>query len=142
MFWNPGDSNPAPSTITNDTPNAPDSAQISYFYVGSGRRLSSPADLILLQDNSLANNAGLGVNALTADQRADFYSISSTQGLVSQGTQAAFSRMFDIRGAILGYATEHSDHLPPRLSALIIRIFRDRLHSGIRWIVIPAHDHQ
>jgi hypothetical protein len=63
VFWHPGDSDPAPTTIDNNTPNQPNSTRISYEYA------SDPASLCegepLIWDNSAANNGGLFVNKLT-----------------------------------------------------------------------------
>ena len=42
-FWNPGDANPWPLTIDNDVPNQPNSAQISFEYLGAGRNIERSA---------------------------------------------------------------------------------------------------
>jgi hypothetical protein len=68
IFWNPGDSDPEPTQITNSVPNAPDSAQISFDFLTTGHKWDDfGPDDILIQDNSPANNCGYGVNAFRAD---------------------------------------------------------------------------
>lgn len=60
-FYSPGDTDPAPTTIDNDTPNAPNSAQISFAFPAAGLPITQlTASTIVLIDNTSANNAGLG----------------------------------------------------------------------------------
>ncbi len=62
-FWNPGDSNPLPSDITNSVPDADSSTQISFDYLLAGEAEDTvPADAIAFQDNSTSNNDGIGIN--------------------------------------------------------------------------------
>jgi hypothetical protein len=65
-FWHPGDSDPAPTTIDNDVPNAHNSSNISFEWVGWDYRRFA-CDQPLVQDNTSANNDGLFVGYLTLD---------------------------------------------------------------------------
>jgi hypothetical protein len=60
-FYNPGDTDPAPATIDNEIPNAPNSAQISFAFPAAGMSEHQilPNTIVLI-DNTSANNAGLG----------------------------------------------------------------------------------
>jgi hypothetical protein len=71
-FWHPGDSDPPPTDITNSTPDALNSAQISFEYLGAGLNESVPPETVLLRDNSRANNGNLGRWVLTAGYYVDF----------------------------------------------------------------------
>jgi len=60
-FWNPGDSDPVPTDITNSVPNALNSANVSFDYPAAGlHEIALAPDTILVQDNTPDNNAGLG----------------------------------------------------------------------------------
>ena len=60
-FYNPGDTDPAPTTIDNEIPNAPNSAQISFAFPAAGMsEYQILPNTIVLIDNTSANNAGLG----------------------------------------------------------------------------------
>ncbi|NOX58253.1 MAG: EF-hand domain-containing protein [Planctomycetes bacterium] len=62
-FWNPGDSDPLPTDITNSVPNGAESAQVSFEYLLAGLTEDGlPGDTIAFRDNSPDNNAGLGIN--------------------------------------------------------------------------------
>jgi hypothetical protein len=62
-FWNPGDSDPIPTDITNTVPDAPNSANISFDYlIGGMMKDDVTPETIVLRDNSPANNLGLGIN--------------------------------------------------------------------------------
>ncbi|MCC6156385.1 MAG: hypothetical protein IT367_21640, partial [Candidatus Hydrogenedentes bacterium] len=97
-FWNPGDSDAYPLTIDNDVPDGPDSAQISFEYLGPGLGGSNDPGQIVLRDNSAANNAGRGINVLYYDGRTEFVpsvlltglAISSGPASVSAGSFAQF----------------------------------------------------
>jgi hypothetical protein len=72
-FWNPGDSDPLPTTIDNSVSNAPNSTQISFEYRGAGLNWSEiPPETALLRDNTPANNDGYGINALRRDGQVEF----------------------------------------------------------------------
>lgn len=119
VFWNPGDRDPAPTTIDNDMPNVPNSAQVSYHYLGAAYTSSSPSGTVLVADNSLANNFGSGVNVLTADGRADFYvpevpHCTSPQSCIS----IARARLRTMGIALQIHATNNGGVLPPTLSTL------------------------
>ena len=67
-FWNPGDSDPLPDDITNSAPDAQDSTQISFEYLGTGLSDGSlTPDTVVLRDLSPKNNGGAGVNVLWGD---------------------------------------------------------------------------
>lgn len=119
VFWNPGDSNPAPASIDDDKPNAARSAQISFHYRGAGRTLEGPPGLVLVSDNSAANNMGWGINVLTADGRVDFYSPESPACTSADVcTEIAMSKLRIIQRALQIYANDHDGLLPPALSLL------------------------
>ena len=72
-FWNPGDSDPLPTDITNSVPNGIDSALISYSYMGAGLNVfETPGATLTIADNSVDNNAGLGVFAGTLRGQVDW----------------------------------------------------------------------
>jgi hypothetical protein len=108
VFWNPGDPNPAPATITNDLPNQANSAQISFHYRGAGYNTTSPPQLVLVSDNSLANTFGSGIIVLTADNQADFYVPETAPcNPVEPCTQFAASKLHRLGFALQLYAAEH-----------------------------------
>lgn len=75
-FWNPGDNDPEPTQITNSVSDAPDSTQISYDFLTTGRNVNALGeDEILVQDNSPTNNGGHGVNVLRANGQVAFIAI-------------------------------------------------------------------
>ncbi len=118
VFWSPGDSDPRPTAINNDTPNTANSAQISYAYLGSGYTTSSNPRTILVQDNSLSNNGGGVLNVLTADWTVRSYThrYSCTNSLACRSM--AQSNLARIRNALLSYATENNGLFPTDLSTL------------------------
>lgn len=65
-FWHPGDTDPAPTTIDNSVPNAPNSARISFDFACLSPD-QAPCDRVVIQDNTADNNGGLFVNMITAD---------------------------------------------------------------------------
>ncbi len=71
LFHNPGDADPVPTTISNDVPNAKDSALISFDFPGAGRHQSLNSELMFI-DNTSANNAGLGRFAAFIDGHVEF----------------------------------------------------------------------
>jgi hypothetical protein len=79
-FWNPGDSDPVPTDITNSTPDALNSVYISFDFPAAGMLWDDlTPDTIVVQDNSPANNQGLGVNVLR------FPTLSGRVGFVLSG---------------------------------------------------------
>lgn len=72
-FWNPGDSDPLPDDITNSEPDAQNSTQISFEFLGAG--LPNGAlnpDTVVVRDLSPKNNGGAGVNVLWGDFTVGF----------------------------------------------------------------------
>jgi len=121
VFWNPGDSDPfpPPTTIDNDLPHRPNSAQISYEYLGASYAPNGDADVILVQDNSLSNNGGAGINILTADGRTDFFAFvpePCEYPLICRSR--ARSGLWLIGWALSRYADEQQGDLPPNLTML------------------------
>lgn len=77
-FWNPGDSDPLPTDITNSVPDAPDSAQVSFEYLASGLFESDVLpDTVLMRDLSPSNNGGCGINVLFGDGTVRFISVNA-----------------------------------------------------------------
>lgn len=70
-YWNPGDCDPMPTDITNSVLDAPNSAQISFEYLGAGLTASDPPDTTVLRDISPDNNAGLGQFVVKLDGRVE-----------------------------------------------------------------------
>ena len=72
-FYSPGDSDPAPTIIDNEVPNAPNSAQISYSYPAAGMPESQlDPNVVVLADNSIDNHAGLGRWVIYGDGHSVF----------------------------------------------------------------------
>ncbi len=64
-YWNPGDSDPLPTDISTDEPDAINSARISFDYLVAGQDWDSmDPETIVLADNTSTNNAGYGVNVV------------------------------------------------------------------------------
>ncbi|HSW45242.1 MAG TPA: thrombospondin type 3 repeat-containing protein, partial [Phycisphaerae bacterium] len=119
VFWHPGDNNPIPTTINNDLPDKPNSAQISYRYLGADYRTSCDAGVILLVDNSLSNNGWAGINIFTASGQVYFYApvMPSCQlPLSCMSTAAANLRAIGM--ALYTYANENNDDFPTTFSML------------------------
>lgn len=122
VFWNPGDNDPAPTTINNDTPNGPNSAQISYHYLGAGYTSACGAGVILAEDNSLSSNGGIGINILTADGAATYFAPAPPScQYPSSCMSVAAANLKQIGMALFVYANDSGGHLPPRLSMLYPR---------------------
>ncbi len=113
MFWNPGDSDPEPTEITNAIPNAPNSAQLSYAFLGQSADDEPLA--VLLEDNSLANNEGLGAFVVTNDSVIAFFE-PCTRSLPSAGI--ARDNLRQIGQALQAYAAANGGQFPARLSML------------------------
>jgi len=71
-FYNPADWDDGPTTIDNDVPNAANSAWISFDFPGAGGSSGDPPGNVLFTDNSVANNAGLGLNQAYVDGHTAF----------------------------------------------------------------------
>jgi hypothetical protein len=72
-FWNPGDADALPDTLTNDLPNDPQSVQVSFDYLTPNTHWESlPPQTPILRDNTPANNQGYGVFEARADLRVRF----------------------------------------------------------------------
>ncbi|HUW82109.1 MAG TPA: hypothetical protein VMZ31_04835 [Phycisphaerae bacterium] len=71
-FWNPGDSDPMPTDITNSVPDALNSTQISFEYLASGLKTTIPPDTVVLRDNTAANNGNFGRFVCLADSSVHF----------------------------------------------------------------------
>jgi len=71
-FWNPGDSDPMPTDITNSVPDAVNSTQISFDYLGAGLTTNVAPDTVVLRDNTAANNGGFGRFVCLADSSVHF----------------------------------------------------------------------
>jgi hypothetical protein len=102
-FWNPGDSDPVPLTITDDVPDGPKSAQISFEFLAAGQRIDSlPYDAVIAQDNSPANNGGYSTLRLHADgyvtlvhQCGDPFADADQDGDVDQDDFGVFQECAD-----------------------------------------------
>ncbi len=114
VFWNPGDTDPCPTTIDNDEPNQPNSAQVSFLFLGAGKRLRG-TPFILVQDNAMRNNWGAGVHAAISDGRVEFFMFSMAPLPI---TQTALENLMQITMALGTYAEANEYRLPPTLSAL------------------------
>jgi hypothetical protein len=114
VFWSPGDSNACPTTIDNDEPNQPNSAQVSFQFLGAGRRLDA-APFILVQDNSTWNNMGGGICAAISDGRVEFFMVSMAPLPL---TETALNNLMQITLALGQYAEDNQNRLPPTLSTL------------------------
>lgn len=58
-FYSPGDTDSAPTTIDNDVPDAENSAQISFTYLGNGLG-TGDFNAVIFEENDDAHNGGLG----------------------------------------------------------------------------------
>lgn len=68
LVWHPGDSDPQPTDITTGALDEPNSIQISFELLVPGGRLDQlPADTVMWQDNTPANNGGAGRNKVRLD---------------------------------------------------------------------------
>jgi hypothetical protein len=71
-FWNPGDSDPAPTEITNAEPDAPQSAHISFEFPAANQVYSLVQDDVLVRDSAPENNGGFGVFELNGRRELSF----------------------------------------------------------------------
>lgn len=120
VFWNPGDKNACPSTISSDKPNASNSAQISFNYLGAGYSAGCDPGLVLVADNSLVNNGGVGINVLTANGEVGYFAPAFENSCRSANSCTAVARgnLYRIWAALLQYSYSDDDYLPPNLSTL------------------------
>jgi hypothetical protein len=72
-YWHPGDDLPVPRWITNTALDAPESAQISFAYLGGGLTMDTAADHLVFIDNSPANNEGFGRLGVWGDARVEYF---------------------------------------------------------------------
>ncbi len=119
VFWSPGDKQPVPTSITNDTPDGVNSAQVSYRYLAASYTTGCDPSTVLLVDSSLANNGGTGVNILTADLQAEYYAPTPIACQYDfQCPLQALINLKEIGNALATYCTANNNRLPLRLSAL------------------------
>ncbi len=106
-FYNPGDPDPVPTAIDNDTPDAPNSALISFDFPGAGGSASEPPDTVMFADNTVANHAGLARCVVFADGHAELEPVWPHPFMSVQVdlTQEAAARMYrDATGQYEPYA--------------------------------------
>jgi hypothetical protein len=106
VFWNPGDSDPAPTTIDNNATNAINSTRISFEYTATYPNCDAP----LVWDNSAANNGGFYINVAKADG-----SMSTTPYnpmVVGDSTNTAARNLSNLAIAFFMYANENQGWLP------------------------------
>lgn len=72
MFWNPGDSDPLPTDITNSELDAPNSTQVSFEYLGAGLTSRVDPETILVRDITPDNNGGMGIFVVHANRDTQF----------------------------------------------------------------------
>jgi hypothetical protein len=111
VFWNPGDSDPCPTTIDNDEPNRPNSTQISLNYRPE-RWCDFPS--VILLDNSLSNNADTGVYGIV-DFRPRFFAVTTSPPAFCEPGRTDLQQL---GVGLQNYAQTHSNQLPDRLSQL------------------------
>lgn len=114
VFWNPGDSDPAPGSIETSVPNVPNSARISFEFVTGD--LGGIGDHPLIWDNTPANNGGGFISYVTVDGaiETDPPNVSPVPTNVAV-TQAHLRRLW---WALTLYASDNDGMLPNRLSGL------------------------
>jgi hypothetical protein len=112
-FWHPGDSDQRPTTIDNSVPDAPNSAQISFFI----QQPQGGWDLPFIWDTTPGNNGGLFINFLTAD------GVLETDPPLATPTPTAreLGRQHIARfaGSLLSYSNDHMEQFPLRLRDLL-----------------------
>ncbi len=113
VFWNPGDSDPCPTTIDNDDLNGINSDQVSFRYIGGS---AADAPFLVVHDHSTSNNGGLGVHAAISS-RGGISFLAPTMSPPSF-TAAARANLEAIGAALRSYAEDHEGHYPPALSKL------------------------
>ena len=115
-FWHPGDSDPAPTTIDNSLPNAPNSAAISFEWADLPVTGGEPPDAVLLRDNTADNNGGLFVNLLTFDLVVETDPPLATP--TPTATELASAHLRRLYRAMYGYTLDNYDYLPDDLLQL------------------------
>ncbi|MBE7561341.1 hypothetical protein HS125_21280, partial [bacterium] len=131
-FWNPGDKDACPTSIDEDGVNRSNSAQVSFNYLGAPYREGDDPGIVLLADNSLANNGGTGILVLTADYLVDYFAPtfpSRDEAMVC--ANIARSNLRKVYYALRAYEYGHSGRLPLTLSALQLQ--REPLRPSDFW---------
>jgi hypothetical protein len=113
-FWHPGDSDPAPTSIDNSTPNAPNSARISFDWPLYAEY--SVPDATLIADNTPANNAGRFINMLTNDGVIETDPPLATK--VPTAAYLARRHLERIAKAMRVYSNDNLDYFPETLKHL------------------------
>ena len=108
VFWHPGDSDPAPTTIDNSVPNALNSIRISYEFAANPNALCEADPM--LWDNTAANNDGLFVNRMSASgvitTDPPFITPTPTRTGIAQGNLRL------LYNALWSYAAENGERFP------------------------------
>ena len=116
VFWHPGDSDAAPTTIDNNAVNAANSASISFEWVDFAAGGDRVADSVILRDNSAANNGGLFVSMITADGVIETDPpLATPTPTAGELAQIHLRRLAD---ALNIYASENQARLPDDLLTL------------------------
>lgn len=119
VFWHPGDSDPPPTTIDNDVPNAPNSAAISFDVNWAAFSAGGPAcDVWQIRDNTSQNNAGLLVGQFT--WRLGYH--TDPPGVLPEAPPASRIRvarqnLAALRVALAVYSNDNQDYWPLDLVA-------------------------
>lgn len=117
VFWHPGDSDPAPTTIDNDLPNAPNSARISYEVDLALFRQSCPGEQPWIRDNTAANNGGWFVNELYLCN--EWYTVPAGRMPTPSRTALAASHLRALVQALHVYSNDNCDGWPTDLMQLV-----------------------
>ena len=113
-FHHPGDPDPAPLTIDNETPNALNSAQISFTI--DRAFCSGPLDRTIVRDNGPENNNGLFTLGLTIDGHI----VTEPPDALPLPTSASVARanLARLVRAMRLYCNDNEEWLPDTLSRL------------------------
>mgnify|MGYP000176876811 FL=1 len=111
VFWHPGDSDPPPTTIDNDVPNAPNSARISFdIDLSTFRNGGCWGEVPWIRDNSPANNGGWFATELMAD--GEWYTMPPDRMPTPSYTSVAAHHLRALVGALHVYANDNRDWWP------------------------------
>lgn len=118
VFWNPGDSDPQPATITNSVRDAVNSSRISFEFPACGKRETTlePWNALIV-DHSPANNAGLGTYVVYADGYINFIPNPLPADTLAKW-QTSQTNMRTIYLALATYANDHNGNYPSDLTIL------------------------
>ncbi len=119
VFWHPGDSDPPPTTIDNDVPNAPNSAAISFDVNLAAFSAGGPAcDVWQIRDNTPLNNAGLFAGQFTwrLGYHTDPPNVLPQEPPASR-IRVARQNLAWLRMALAVYANDNQDYWPLDLVA-------------------------